>query len=356
VGNVELARKRVSDPRVERLLDNALQAGERGAKLTRQLLAFARKQSLALEPTDLPQTILGMRDLLARTIGPSITIRTELPDNLWPVVTDRNQLEVALLNLAINARDAMPSGGTLTIAVGNVRPENLPHDLAAGDYVRIAVRDTGTGIPEEIRAKVFEPFFTTKDIGKGTGLGLSQIYGFVKQQGGSVTLLSETGQGTEVALYLPRTQDEPRLETPEIFADGRAGHDANILVIDDDDGVRTFVSESLKDAGYRVVEARQGSEGLAVLRQRSDIQLAVVDFAMPVLDGLGFIEAARIEHPDLRVVLMTGYADAEKLTETRLAEVPVLPKPFKTDTLLRVLQQHMDTPGQDARRQGRSGP
>ena len=219
IGNVELAKRRVVDPRVDSLLENALMAGERGAKLTRQLLAFARQQSLSLEPTDIVQSVAGMKDLLLRTIGPSIEIVTELDDDLWPVITDQNQLEVALLNLAINARDAMPNGGRLIIAAQNAHPSDLPEDLQAGDFVRISVRDTGTGIPEALRTKVFEPFFTTKDLGKGTGLGLSQIYGFVKQQGGSLRLRSETDIGTEISLYLPRTIIQPQNAEPE----GRRG-------------------------------------------------------------------------------------------------------------------------------------
>ncbi|MBM6594551.1 PAS domain-containing protein [Microvirga pudoricolor] len=341
IGNVELARRRVSDPRLERLLDNALMAGERGAKLTRQLLAFARKQSLSLEPTELSQTIEGMQDLLARTIGPSIVIRTQLPQDLWPVVTDRNQLEVAILNLAINARDAMPNGGTLTIGASNVPPDELPEDLTAGEYVRIAVRDTGSGIPEELRAKVFEPFFTTKDVGKGTGLGLSQIYGFVKQQGGSVTLNSTLGKGTEVSLFLPRAESAPVAEIAERPDGPRQNIQADILVVDDDDGVRMLVVESLTDAGYRVQEARNGSDGLGILRRRDDIDLVIVDFAMPVLDGLGFIEAARLERPDLPIVMMTGYADAERLTEDRLGDIPLVAKPFKLETLLTALRQRL---------------
>lgn len=334
IGNAELAQKKASDTNVQRLLDNVLQAGERGAKLTRQLLAFARKQSLSLEATDIPQTIAGMQDLFARTLGPGIRIETELAEDLWSVVTDRNQLEIALLNLAINARDAMPSGGVLTISAGNVRPQDLPEDLAIGEYVRIAVRDTGSGIPEEIRTKVFEPFFTTKAVGKGTGLGLSQIYGFVKQQGGSVTLQSELGGGTEVALYLPRSQAEPAPEDIRPIPVPGEGAGAHILVVDDESGVRSLVVECLRVCGYNVVEAENGAHGVAVLRRHPDIALVVADFAMPVLDGLGFIETARAERPQIPILLMTGYADAERLTETRLKDVPLILKPFNIDMLL----------------------
>ncbi|WP_210484923.1 hybrid sensor histidine kinase/response regulator [Microvirga antarctica] len=334
IGNVELAKKRVVDPRVDRLLENAMLAGERGAKLTRQLLAFARQQALSLEPTDIVQSVHGMQDLLLRTIGPSIEISTELAPDLWPVITDRNQLEVALLNLAINARDAMPSGGKLVIAAENAQPADLPGDLAAGDYVRISVRDDGTGIPEELRTKVFEPFFTTKDLGKGTGLGLSQIYGFVKQQGGSLRLKSAMGLGTEVALYLPRTGLEPLSESAKLSVERVDGQGAHVLVIDDDTGVRSFITESLRECGYQVSEAKHGVDGLNMLAQDPDIELVVVDFAMPSLDGLGFIDAAREAYPDLPIVLMTGYAEAERLNETRLKVVPTILKPFSIDTLL----------------------
>ena len=336
IGNVELAKRRVVDPRVDSLLENALMAGERGAKLTRQLLAFARQQSLSLEPTDIVQSVAGMKDLLLRTIGPSIEIVTELDDDLWPVITDQNQLEVALLNLAINARDAMPNGGKLIIAAQNARPSDLPEDLQAGDFVRISVRDTGTGIPEALRTKVFEPFFTTKDLGKGTGLGLSQIYGFVKQQGGSLRLKSETDIGTEISLYLPRTIIQPQNAEPENAVEGLGELNAHVLVIDDDDGVRSFVAESLREVGCRVSEARHGNDGLAVLRQEPGIEIVVVDFAMPSLDGLGFIDAARAFYPNLPIVLMTGYAEAERLDETRLKIVPTILKPLQP--------RHIDEP------------
>lgn len=342
IGNAELAHRRARDPNVQRLLENVLQAGERGAKLTRQLLAFARKQPLSLESTDIPHTIAGMQDLFARTLGPSIRIETELAGDLWSVVTDRNQLEIALLNLAINARDAMPSGGVLTISAANIEPQDLPKDLAIGDYVRIAVRDTGSGIPEGIRTKVFEPFFTTKAIGKGTGLGLSQIYGFVKQQGGSVTLQSETGAGTEVALYLPRTQLQPAHEEIKPPLKPGEGEGAHVLVVDDEFGVRSLVVESLRICGYRVAEAENGAQGVEMLRRHPDIALVVADFAMPVLDGIGFIETARIERPHVPILLMTGYADAERLTQTRLKDVPLILKPFNIDTLLATVAENMN--------------
>lgn len=347
IGSIELARRRITDQRADRLLENAFLAAERGARLTKQLLAFARKQSLSLEPTDIPQAIAGMRELLARTIGPSISIQTDLDDSLWTVVTDRDQLEIAILNLAINARDAMPSGGMLTISASNVQPQDRPQDLAEGDYVRIAVRDTGTGIPEELRGKVFEPFFTTKDIGKGTGLGLSQIYGFVKQQGGSVTLESKIGQGTEVALYLPRTLHEPKPGAARRPLANPTGSGAHVLVVDDDPDVRALVVESLRNFGYRVSEAPHGEAGLSLLRERPGIELVLADFAMPVLDGLGFIQVARAEHPRLPIILMTGYADAERLSrsEEHLRNVPLIMKPFNIEALLEVLLRSLGADG-----------
>ncbi|MET0429804.1 MAG: ATP-binding protein, partial [Microvirga sp.] len=326
-------------------LDNALMAGERGATLTRQLLAFARKQSLSLEPTDLPQTITGMQDLLVRSLGPGIRIDTHVGPGLWPALTDRNQLEVAILNLAINARDAMPNGGHLTIAVDNATPQGLPADLAAGDYVRIAVRDTGSGIPEHLRAKVFEPFFTTKDVGKGTGLGLSQIYGFVKQQGGSVVIDSAIGRGTDVSLFLPRAASAPEAAGDREAGPAATALRADILVIDDDDGVRDLVVECLSEAGFRVQHATNGADGLDILRRGRGIDVAVVDFAMPVLDGLGFIAAARIERPELPIILMTGYADAGRLTEEGLGDIPLIAKPFKLDALLQTLEQRLAARG-----------
>ena len=351
VGNLELARKRVDDPRIVRLLENALHAGERGAKLTHQLLAFARKQALALEPTDLPQSIFGMRDLLSRTIGPAIKIRTQLAHDLWPVVTDRNQLEVALLNLAINARDAMPKGGVLTISAENVGNGDLPEDVASGEYVRISVCDTGMGIPDEIRAKVFEPFFTTKEVGKGTGLGLSQIYGFAKQQGGTVTLESAVGRGTSFHLYIPRAGVEPDfVPAAPIVASLRKRCGSHILVVDDDAEVRNFVSEGLKDMGFVVTEAGSGETGLDLLRRDRSVNLVLADFAMPGLDGLGFIRSAREVLPEVPAVLMTGYADAGRLNEARPPEVQVVMKPFRFAALLTAVQQSLDSADLAARR------
>jgi signal transduction histidine kinase len=325
MGSVELAERRVSDERVLRLLNNAHQAAKRGAKLTEQLLAFSRRQRLEARSTDLNGVLSGMADLLHRTLGGTVAVSTRLAADLWPAMADPNRIELAVLNLAVNARDAMPQGGELQIETANLaasapRPAALP----PGEFVRLSVTDTGEGMPPEVLARVFEPFFTTKPQGKGTGLGLAQVFGTAKQLGGEVTVDSRVGQGTCVTLYLPRATigpahaDAPSAALPE--APGRL----QILLVDDDGQVRSTAAAMLEEMGHTVSAMGSGSEALRVLAGENAVDLLLADYAMPGMTGGELAARAVAARPRLRVLLMTGYADAAALPNG----APVLRKPF----------------------------
>ena len=309
-------------------------AAERGAKLTDQLLSFARRQRLEPKVVDLNETIAGMRDLLQSTIGGSVTIRTHLAADIWPALVDRTQLDIAVLNLAINARDAMEIGGTLEVATSNVRlghPKSA-EEPAAGDYVAICVSDTGSGMSAEVRAKVFEPFFTTKEIGKGSGLGLSQVLGFAKQSGGGVRLESEPSKGTAVHIYLPRAEAKPDAVTAaagEALPAARPG--AGILLVDDDGAVRDVTAAMLREMGYSVLEAGNGEAALALLEGRSDIDLAVIDLAMPGMSGAELARQVHARRVSLPVLFVTGFAEREALTG--VSDRQIVSKPFVSGEL-----------------------
>jgi signal transduction histidine kinase/CheY-like chemotaxis protein len=309
-------------------------AAERGAKLTDQLLSFARRQRLEPKAVDLNETIAGMRDLLQSTIGGSVTIRTRLSDDIWPALVDRTQLDIAVLNLAINARDAMNIGGTLEVATSNVQlghPKSAEEPVA-GDYVAICVSDTGSGMSPEVRAKVFEPFFTTKEVGKGSGLGLSQVLGFAKQSGGGVRLESEPGKGTTVHIYLPRAQAAP---DAVVAAAGNtapvAKPGARILLVDDDGAVRDVTAAMLRDMGYRVLEAPNGEAALRLLDGRSDIDLAVIDLAMPGMSGAELARRVHALRNSLPVLFVTGFAEREALSG--VSDGQIVSKPFVSGEL-----------------------
>ena len=338
LGSLEIALKRVEETRVHRLLTIAQRAAERGAKLTAHLLAFSRKQELVLRPVNVNDSICGMSDMLGRTIGPMIQVQQDLAADLWPAVADPVQIEVALLNLALNARDAMAAGGMLTLRTCNVVAARPAGDVAAlpqggvvalpqGDYVMVTVSDTGHGMPADVQARAFEPFFTTKGVGKGTGLGLSMVYGFVTQAGGTVTIDSVPEQGTAVSLYLPRAalvaDDAPAV--PAAIPCERPLH---ILVVDDDPDVREAAQEMLRELGHAVTAADSGAAGLALLRGPEAFDLLLVDFAMPEMTGAMLEERALALRPELRVLLMTGYADAAaRQSWTERGIRPVM-KPF----------------------------
>ena len=310
-------------------------AAERGAKLTDQLLSFSRRQRLEPRSLDLNETIAGMRDLLQSTMGGSIHIETMLKHGLWSTLVDPTQLELAVLNLAINARDAMEVGGTLKVEIENVTlgPATYPEEPPAGDYVSIRVSDSGTGMPEDIRAKVFEPFFTTKEPGKGSGLGLSQVLGFAKQSGGGVRIDSRVGEGTSVYIYLPRAGGERVDERPVAARISAAGAftGASILLVDDDNAVREVTRAMLHELGYAVLEAGSGGAALDVLSREPKIDLMIVDFAMPGMNGAEVARQAQAKRPSLPILFVTGFSDRSGMAG--VDEAHILAKPFVYDEL-----------------------
>ncbi|HKW54601.1 MAG TPA: ATP-binding protein [Stellaceae bacterium] len=329
IGNLELAQLRVGgDAQLATLLESAQMAAQRGATLTQRLLAFARRQHLEPRPVDVPLVVNGVEKLLQQTIGPAIRLVIEADPRLWPARIDPNQLELAILNLAVNARDAMPEGGTLSIRSEGRRsaPDGLL-ELAPGDYVVVSVSDTGTGMDAQTLARAFEPFFTTKEVGRGSGLGLPMVQGFAAQSGGAVHLESAPGRGTKAELWLPRaavTRVERDAAKP---AARRPNAPAKILVCDDDRGVLEFVGTALRDSGHTVWEAYRPSDALRILEREQPIDLLLVDYAMPEMNGAAVMERARHHQPGLKLLLMTG--DAEALQSGGVAGVPLLSKPFK---------------------------
>ena len=328
-GNLEMIRRRTQEPRTDALAEMAMQASNRAAKLTRQLLAFSRSQRLTLTPVNINELISGMDDLLDRTIGPLYGIEKDLdPSTPW-AMADANQVELAILNLVINGRDAMPGGGVLKVSS---RVAASAGSLADGDYVVIGVTDHGIGIAQAHLDKVFDPFFTTKPIGKGTGLGLSQVYGIAQQSGGLARIDSVEGQGATVEIWLPLTR-EPNLEAGEaaIATLGRRVVRARVLLVEDDEGVRRFIAESLEMLGYSVVCAAHGREGLDRLADETP-ELMIIDYAMPGLNGVEVAEAARAKAPGLPIILATGYADMEAVHKL-FDPSHILRKPFQINDL-----------------------
>jgi signal transduction histidine kinase len=324
-------------------------AAENAAALTQKLLAFSRRQVLHSDPMDFRSLLGNLLPLIRNAVGEDVTVSTQIGEDLWPVLADPAQLEQSILNLAINARDAMPKGGTLQIAARNAsRPngERRPDaDVKPGEYVQITVTDTGTGMDEATRTRMFEPFFTTKSPGKGTGLGLSTVYGFVRQCGGYIGVLSTPGQGTSIELLLPRSKTPAAAPTPLSQSEppGRAAA-ATILVAEDEDGVRQLAVESLERRGYRVLAAPSGEEALKIAgAYEGTIHLLVSDVVMPGLKGPDLAERLRAMRPGLRVLLMSGYA-ADVVTPTDLKEATLLQKPFSPATLLKAVRDILDVP------------
>ncbi|MFC0385406.1 response regulator [Muricoccus vinaceus] len=335
LGSLQLAGKRVGDePGLLRLMRNATMAAERGSALTRRLLSFSRQNDLAPRTVSVNRLILGMGDLLARTLGApaggTLELRRALAADPGTARVDPDQLELALINLCINARDAMSAGGTITLSTANaaVRADEIP-DLAAGDYVRIAVEDTGSGMAPEVLARVLEPFFTTKEVGKGTGLGLPMVYGLVRQSGGGLTIDSAPGEGTRISLYLPAGEAEPEHESPEEGDTARARIPARILVVDDDSTVREVTAGFLADLGHETVEAADGATALRLLETDPGLRLMVADFAMPRMNGAELSARARAIRPGLPILLVTGYAELATLA----SDIPVLHKPYRQSEL-----------------------
>ncbi len=318
-------------------MEKAIRADERGAQLTNQLLAFSRPQELITEPVDVSQVVSEACEMLPRTIGPTIAIETVLDEDAWWAMTEPSQLELAILNLAINARDAMSSGGKLTISTQNIAHGNrtrLP-DLDPGDYLMISVADTGTGMSEEVRSRAFEPFFTTKGTGKGTGLGLSMVYGFAKQTGGTITIDSELGQGTTFRIYLPRAPR--RLEAAEEAGDQslcNAGPPSRILVVDDNSAVRTITAVMIRTLGHDVIEAGGGEDALDLLEKDRQFDLLIVDLAMPNMHGDEFAARARVLVPGVPTLFVPGYAEPGRMKTAG----DVLKKPFRRAQLAEKLR------------------
>ena len=337
IPNLELAQFHFKEGRIGKYLEEAIRAAERGAQLTNQLLAFSRPQELITEPVDINQAVSEACEMLPRTLGPTIAIEAVLDENAWWAMTEPSQLELAILNLAINARDAMPGCGKLTISTQNIAHGNrtrLP-DIDPGDYVIISVADTGTGMSEEVRRRAFEPFFTTKGMGKGTGLGLSMVYGFAKQTGGTITIDSEFGQGTTFRIYLPRAPH--RSEAAEEAGDPsvyNAGPPSRILVVDDNSAVRTITAVMIRTLGHDVIEAAGGEHALDLLERDRQFDLLIVDLAMPNMHGDEFAARARRLVPGVPTLFVTGYAEPGRMR----AEGDVLKKPFRRAQLAEKLR------------------
>ncbi len=350
LGALDLLQRRL-EPRqadLERYIDAAVTSANRAAALTHRLLAFARRQSLDPQPVDVNHLVLSMEDMLRRTIGEHIQLETDLGAECGPAYTDAHQLENALLNLVINARDAMPGGGRLTIAT---RTQTVlspaPEGLAPGDYVQLIVRDSGCGMPPEVIDKAFDPFFTTKPIGQGTGLGLSMVYGFARQTGGAVEIDSQPGQGTTVSLLLPRLQ--ATLPAPEpapasgLIEVPRAQDGESVLVVEDEAAVRMLVVEVLRELGYTALEAVDADSALAIIQSERRVDLLVSDVGLPGLNGRQLAEIARKHRPQLKVLFITGYApNAELRGEFLDAGMQMLAKPFSIDVLAVRIRQMIE--------------
>jgi len=329
LGSLELLHKRLPDDRKTRaLFENAVQAAQRGASLTRRMLAFARRQDLHPERVDVRDLVHGMANLLERSLGREIAIETRFPLNLPAVVVDANQLESALLNLGLNARDAMPNGGSITIAARQHMEVGVSSDPQSGRYVCLSVTDTGEGMDGETLQRATEPFFTTKGVGKGTGLGLPMVHGLAEQSGGRLVIKSRKGQGTTVEIWLPVAPPakEPNVEDsrvpPKVVATTRP---LVVLAVDDDPLVLMNTAAMLEDLGHTVLEATSGKQALEILQRTEKMDLVITDQAMPQMTGTQFAEVARAERPDLPIIIATGYAELPPNSDSRL---PKLNKPF----------------------------
>ncbi|GEP05135.1 hypothetical protein MOX02_31730 [Methylobacterium oxalidis] len=342
-GSLELLSTRIAQGRlrdVERYVAAAQGAAKRAAALTHRLLAFSRRQTLDPKATDANRLVVEMEELIRRTIGPAITLEVVAAGGLWPTLVDPNQLENALLNLCINARDAMPEGGRITIETGNRWLDwrsARERDLPIGQFISICVSDTGIGMTPEVVSKAFDPFFTTKPLGQGTGLGLSMIYGFARQSGGQVRIYSELGQGTMVCIYLPRhTGAVPVLEEPAQPGEAlRSAAGETVLIVDDEPSVRMLVTEILEELGYAAIEAADGPAGLKVLQSDARIDLLITDVGLPGgINGRQMVDAARSVRPDLKVLFITGYAENAVIGNGHLEPgMHVMTKPFALEAL-----------------------
>ena len=346
VGGLDVIAKRADDEKTKRYAENALAAAERGARLTGQLLAFSRVQRLEVRPTLVAPLIQNMRPLLRNVLGPGITKKFDLDDVSMPVMADPTQLEVAVLNLAINARDAMPEGGELSFSTRPVAIRN-ESDLQDGDYIELTISDTGSGMPAEVSERAFEPFFTTKEVGKGTGLGLSMVYGMAVQSGGAARIRSAPGKGTSVTLLFRQAEGA--------IGDAIAGIDepsgsivplapVSILVVDDDPDVRDFIVNSLQEHGYRVREASDGREGLAAI-EREAPDLVVLDFIMPGLSGAEVAKRIRAKRPKQPILFVSGYSETDAIKQIA-PDAPLLAKPFRAEALHKAVRRALTRPAE----------
>jgi signal transduction histidine kinase len=348
IGNLGIAKRGVVEARAERALANALTGAERAAQLTQRLLAFARRQPLNPRAIDPNKLIVSMSDLLTRTLGENIELETIGGAGLWNVEADASELEASVLNLAVNARDAMPNGGKLTIETSNayLDEEYCRHhaNVKPGQYVLIAVTDNGTGMSIETVDKAFEPFFTTKETGKGTGLGLSQVYGFTKQSGGHVKIYSEPGEGTSIKLYLPRYDgDEAVVAAPE--GSSERGNGEIILIVEDDEGVRQYAAEILRDLNYQIIEAKDAASAVRLLDADKKFDLLLTDVVLPGKNGRELANEVERRRPGTKIIFMTGYSRNAIVHQGRLDPgIELIPKPLIEGVLARRIRQVLDAP------------
>ena len=355
VGSLDLVQKRLSDGRlgeIQRFVTGAMTSANRAAALTHRLLAFSRRQPLDPKPIKANPLIASMEDLLRRTMGEKVQLDLVLAGGLWTTLCDQNQLENSILNLCINARDAMPDGGKLTIETCNTHLDNVyvasQREVTAGQYVCVCVTDTGAGMTPDVLARAFDPFFTTKPIGQGTGLGLSMIYGFARQSEGHVKIYSEPGQGTTIKLYLPRHHGEADVQAPsdQPTADDQHGSGHTVLVVEDEVLVRALIVDVLEELGYQALEAGDGPSGLRILQSQQRLDLLITDIGLPGLNGRQIADAARVSRPDLKVLFMTGYAENAAIANGILSPgMQMITKPFAMDALIKRIRDLME-PGQ----------
>jgi two-component system NtrC family sensor kinase len=339
IGNLQMAIRQLPDGKPRTMLENAQRGAQRAAELTKRLLAFSRNQALDPKPIDVNRLVANMSDLLGRTLGETILIETIRGAGLWGIEADITELESALLNLAVNARDAMSQGGKLTLETANVYLdeqycESVP-SLKAGQFVMLAISDTGIGMQKEVADKAFDPFFTTKQAGAGTGLGLSQVYGFVKQSGGHIKIYSEPGEGTTIKIYLPRHNARVSAKAERVSAEPLPrGNGERVLVTEDDVDVRAYVAQTLQELGYEVLQAADGEAAIDILTRAQPIDLLLTDVVMPGMNGRKLAEEALRRAPNLKVLYMTGYSRNAIVHHGRLDPgVALIQKPFSQSAL-----------------------
>ena len=350
LGNLDTLSQQLPNEQVRwrRSVEQALRAAERAAGLTQQLLAFARRQPLKPKPVEINRLLASWTDMIRRTLPESINIRRVEDDCAGIVEVDANQLESALLNLVVNARDAMPNGGTLTVetntATFSPTDVQLVPDFNAGDYVVICVTDTGMGMTQEVLERAFDPFFTTKPLGQGTGLGLSQVFGFVKQSGGHIKIYSRPGHGTTIKMYLPRVEENDERASQKGAATAVSQpRKETILVVEDNDAVRSFTSDTLRDFGFNVIEAVDASEALKILDRNRNVDLLFTDIGLPGLNGRELAATVQRRYPKVRLLFTSGYAQMPSpTTSTSVMEIPLLSKPFTRAQLYERISQSLE--------------